>query len=197
MSVGCIALLLSSGANIVAPYFFGMVIDVANETKDNSRALGREVLILGIIYLVGSIAAFFRAWMFTWAGQRLVARIRRDVFAAIVRQDIAFFDVNRTGELTNRLSSDTAVIQNGALQEQEEKGKEVPCVTSALGSSREDAYLICVQRLKRGYGYENTAVFLSVSAWLGPCLLFAGTLQRLKNGDRCVSLSVSVPLGAE
>jgi ABC-type multidrug transport system fused ATPase/permease subunit len=42
-----------------------------------------------------------------------VARIRREVFAAIVRQDIAFFDVTRTGELTNRLASDTAVIQDG------------------------------------------------------------------------------------
>lgn len=116
MAVGCVALLFSSGANIIAPYFFGMVIDVANDDKDNKHALAREVLVLGIIYLVGSFAAFFRAWLFTWAGQRLVARIRSKVFAAIIRQDIAFFDVNRTGELTNRLASDTAVIQNGTLK---------------------------------------------------------------------------------
>ena len=113
MALGCVALLFSSGANIIAPYFFGKVIDVANEDKDNKHALAHEVLLLGIIYLVGSVAAFFRSWLFTWAGQRLVARIRSKVFEAIIRQEVGFFDVNRTGELTNRLSSDTAVIQNG------------------------------------------------------------------------------------
>jgi ABC-type multidrug transport system fused ATPase/permease subunit len=34
------------------------------------------------------------------------------VFDAVVRQEIGFFDVTRTGELTNRLASDTQVIQN-------------------------------------------------------------------------------------
>ena len=39
------------------------------------------------------------------------------VFIAIVKQDVSFFDKTRTGELTNRLASDTAVIQNGARKE--------------------------------------------------------------------------------
>lgn len=34
------------------------------------------------------------------------------VFTAIIKHDIEFFDVNRTGELTSRLSSDTQVLQN-------------------------------------------------------------------------------------
>eukprot|EP00730_Choanoeca_flexa_P006959 TRINITY_DN12253_c0_g1_i1.p1 TRINITY_DN12253_c0_g1~~TRINITY_DN12253_c0_g1_i1.p1 ORF type:complete len:792 (+),score=209.57 TRINITY_DN12253_c0_g1_i1:96-2471(+) len=109
---GCFAMLFSSGANIAAPYFFGKVIDAANSETHAQRNLNREIIILGIVYLVGAVASFVRSWLFTWAGQRLVARVRRDVFAAIVRQDISFFDTNRTGELTNRLASDTSVIQN-------------------------------------------------------------------------------------
>ena len=45
-------------------------------------------------------------------GQRYVARLRCQLFNAIIKQEIAFFDVNRTGELTNRLASDTEVIQD-------------------------------------------------------------------------------------
>jgi len=42
----------------------------------------------------------------------MVLRLRTKVFNAIVKQDISFFDENRTGELTNRLSSDTQVVQD-------------------------------------------------------------------------------------
>ena len=34
------------------------------------------------------------------------------LFASILRQEVGFFDRNRTGELTNRLASDTQVIQS-------------------------------------------------------------------------------------
>ena len=64
------------------------------------------------IYAMGAVASFFRSWAFTLAGQRLVARVRKILFKSIVSQEVAFFDVTRTGELTNRLASDTQVIQN-------------------------------------------------------------------------------------
>ena len=39
-------------------------------------------------------------------------RIRKQLFDRIVRQDVSFFDTNKTGELMNRLSSDTTVLQS-------------------------------------------------------------------------------------
>ncbi len=41
------------------------------------------------------------------AGERLVARVRQQLFEALVMQDIAFYDSAKTGELMNRLSADT------------------------------------------------------------------------------------------
>lgn len=67
----------------------------------------REVFILVGVLTAGSLASFVRAWMFERAGQQLVAHLRRDLFRSISVQEIAFFDATRTGELTNRLSSDT------------------------------------------------------------------------------------------
>lgn len=37
--------------------------------------------------------------------------IRYDLFHAIVRKDIGFFDVNKTGDLLSRMASDVQVIQ--------------------------------------------------------------------------------------
>lgn len=37
-------------------------------------------------------------------------RLRATMFSSIVKQETAFFDKTRTGELINRLSSDTALL---------------------------------------------------------------------------------------
>ncbi|KAL8604642.1 hypothetical protein ACOMHN_013422 [Nucella lapillus] len=103
------AMLISSGSQIVAPLFFGKVVDAALKSMED---LNRTVLILLGVYICGSIAGMIRAWLFVLAGQRMVARLRKNLFTAVVRQDIAFFDVTRTGELCNRLASDTQVLQN-------------------------------------------------------------------------------------
>lgn len=110
LSVGSFALLVSSGSQVAAPYFFGLVIQAS--VASTMAKLNTTVLILFGIYCVGAVAAFTRAYLFTLAGQRLVARIRKSLFNAILSQEVAFFDTNRTGELINRLSSDTQVIQN-------------------------------------------------------------------------------------
>jgi len=68
------------------------------------------------VFIVGSIAGGIRSWLFEFSGQRVVARLRQQVFSAIIKQDIKFFDTNRTGELTSRLSSDTQVLQNAVTQ---------------------------------------------------------------------------------
>lgn len=44
--------------------------------------------------------------------RRVVYHLRRNIFDSIIKQEIGFFDDTRTGELTNRLSSDTQVLQN-------------------------------------------------------------------------------------
>ena len=44
--------------------------------------------------------------------RRVVYRLRQNIFDAIIKQEVGFFDDTRTGELTNRLSSDTQVLQN-------------------------------------------------------------------------------------
>lgn len=44
--------------------------------------------------------------------RRIVYRLRQSIFDSIIKQEVGFFDETRTGELTNRLSSDTQVLQN-------------------------------------------------------------------------------------
>jgi len=46
------------------------------------------------------------------AGERLVARLRSQLYQCIITQEASFFDEQKTGELMNRLAADTTVVQN-------------------------------------------------------------------------------------
>lgn len=48
--------------------------------------------------------------LFTVAMARLNVRIRRRLFAALLGQEIGFFDSTKTGEITSRLSADTTTV---------------------------------------------------------------------------------------
>ncbi|GAB1608654.1 ABC transporter B family member 27-like [Argonauta hians] len=109
LAIAFVALVISSIAQMFAPLFFGKVVDAALKSMDQ---LNHTVLTLLGIYLAGSIASMARCWIFNLVGQRLVARLRTQIFYNLMCQEVAFYDTTRTGELTNRLSSDTQVLQN-------------------------------------------------------------------------------------
>jgi ABC-type multidrug transport system fused ATPase/permease subunit len=52
-----------------------------------------------------------RTAMLNVAGERVVARFRKQLFSSILAQEIAFFDTHRTGDLMNRLAADTQLVQ--------------------------------------------------------------------------------------
>jgi ATP-binding cassette subfamily B protein len=68
-------------------------------------------LALVVIFAVTALASALRFVLFSRAGERIVARLRNDLYAALLRQEIAFFDTQKTGELSSRLSSDATVLQ--------------------------------------------------------------------------------------
>ena len=53
------------------------------------------------MYLQG-LLTFCYISLLSNAGERIAARLRKQLFEAIITQDIEFFDKNKTGELVNR-----------------------------------------------------------------------------------------------
>lgn len=88
------------------------IITASTNVTNGKKLIIRFTVTLLVIFLIGSVATCVRSSLFNLVGERLVKQIRRELFAAIIMQDIAFFDENKTGELMNRISSDTAVIQS-------------------------------------------------------------------------------------
>ena len=74
---------------------------------------------------------FVQVYLLTSTTERVVAALREDVFAHLVRLSPGFFTERRTGELTSRLSADLAVLQS--LHEHVDLGDVAPdrCFSSA------------------------------------------------------------------
>lgn len=111
LAAGTLALLLSTGTTLIAPLWVGDLVDRITSSGDRDQ-LNLAVLALLVLFVVSGSAAALRMYWFTVAGERIVLRLRRQLFSALIARSVGFFDTRRTGELINRLASDTTVLQN-------------------------------------------------------------------------------------
>ncbi|KAL8141883.1 hypothetical protein V2J09_014915 [Rumex salicifolius] len=135
-----IALLIASTSSILIPKFGGKVIDIVardmstpEQKEEAHRAVMNTILYIFLIVIVGSICTALRAWLFYSASERVVARLRRRLYSHLINQEIAFFDVTRTGELLSRLSEDTQIIKNAATTNLSEALRNLSTAVIGLG----------------------------------------------------------------
>ncbi len=111
LALATLLLLLGSSLTLLWPLVIGRLIDVI-AAGEAAAALDRAALGLLVVFGGLGLVTALRSYLFDVAGERIVARLRATLYAALIRQDLAFFDASRTGELTNRLAADTTVLQN-------------------------------------------------------------------------------------
>ncbi|OJH37489.1 ABC transporter ATP-binding protein [Cystobacter ferrugineus] len=108
---GTFFLVLASALGLVYPKIIGDIVDQSLKSG-NREHIDQVALAMVVIFLFQGVAMALRFYLFTTAGERVVTRLRQNLFASLMSQEVGFFDERKTGELTNRLSSDTTVLQN-------------------------------------------------------------------------------------
>jgi ATP-binding cassette subfamily B protein len=111
LALGTVFLAISSAMSLAFPQGMRFIIDEALGGR-SKQSIDRVALLLAAVFVVLGISTAIRYLLFSNAGERVVARLRSELFASLMSQEIAFFDAQKTGELTNRLSADTTVLQN-------------------------------------------------------------------------------------
>ena len=111
LTYGTIALVIGSMMTLLYPMVIQQLID-GIESGGGRELVTRGALTLIGLFAAGAVFGAIRAWLFTVSGERIVANLRSRLYRSIISQEVAFFDERRTGELTNRLASDTTVLQN-------------------------------------------------------------------------------------
>ncbi len=109
-------IILSAGADVAGTYFLKPVIDdylvplIGHKNPDLSGFIGM-LFVIGGIYLTGAVASYaYNRIMLTVATQTL-KKIRTDLFSAMQKLPVRFFDTHTHGELMSRFTNDTDALR--------------------------------------------------------------------------------------
>ncbi len=102
---------ISSGLGLLGPYLMGKAIDEFILTND-IPGLGRLLLLMLGIYVVGAGINWVEAYLMSAVAQRTVRDLRNDLFAKLQTLSLRFFDQRTHGELMSRLANDVENVSN-------------------------------------------------------------------------------------
>mmetsp|Transcript_19990 Transcript_19990/g.46927 ORF Transcript_19990/g.46927 Transcript_19990/m.46927 type:complete len:651 (-) Transcript_19990:208-2160(-) len=109
------SLYLNSALFMLLPYYGGRFVEMVGSQEGVSMdALNQVTAEILVVAVASSLTSMIRGALFVLAGERIVCELRKQVFRALLRQEIAFFDVQTTGALVSRLTNDTGTLQNAA-----------------------------------------------------------------------------------
>lgn len=109
--IGLVCLVVSTSVVAIIPVGFGKLIDAATLNSMKGDKLLEIGLILGLTLLVQAVFSFFRIYLFEYVSQHAMATIRKEVYEKIITQPLYFFESRRVGELTSRITTDIAQLQ--------------------------------------------------------------------------------------
>ena len=102
---------VSSVVSMASPFLLRAVIDDALPHQDLPLLVR---LVIGMVAVAAVTAALgvVQTWISTTVGQRVMHRLRTDVFTHLQRQSIGFFTRTRTGEVQSRITNDIGGMQS-------------------------------------------------------------------------------------
>jgi len=116
------ALLASVIATLVwlaVPLGLRELLDAVFE-ESNPALLNTITLALIILFVGQAIFGFLGSYILDWIGERIVADLRKELYAHLNTLSLRFFSNQRLGEITSRLTNDVAAIRDavtGTLSE--------------------------------------------------------------------------------
>jgi subfamily B ATP-binding cassette protein MsbA len=108
--IAFVCLLASASIALAFPQIVRHLLDAAFISA-NGALLNKIALGLLLLFGVQALLNFVQVYLLTSTSELVVAQLREDLFAHLVRLSPGFFTERRTGELTSRLSADTTVLQ--------------------------------------------------------------------------------------
>jgi ATP-binding cassette subfamily B multidrug efflux pump len=103
------ATLTVTATTLSMPYLTKVAVDTTIARRDV-----RGLILLSLLYLALNgiywLAIYWQGYLSAWVGQHVVHAIRRDLYAHVLRQSIAFHERERVGEVVSRLTNDVNAL---------------------------------------------------------------------------------------
>ena len=117
--IGWVFLVLSTSAGLIFPYLLGKLLGVSNgaaSTTDSLKLLNLQnvnqvAFALFVLFGLQALFSFVRVVIFNNVTENALRDLRNDAFQKLVYMPMDFFNRNKVGELTSRISADVTQIQ--------------------------------------------------------------------------------------
>ncbi len=106
-----VMLIFNSLASLALPLVVSKVVDGAL-LQASLRMLDRVIGLLMALFVLQAVLGFGESYLLGWVGERVVANLRKTLYAHLQNMPLRFFAGTRTGELLSRLGNDVSTIQN-------------------------------------------------------------------------------------
>jgi subfamily B ATP-binding cassette protein MsbA len=113
--VALLGLVLGSGLSLLVPL---VVAGLVTQVVSGGDTAGLQTLVIGllVLFLAQSLGGFVQSYLLGVIGERIVARIRGELFDRLVTLSLDFHSARRVGELVSRLSSDVTLVRTMLTQ---------------------------------------------------------------------------------
>jgi ATP-binding cassette, subfamily B, bacterial MsbA len=169
LAVAGILLLLTSGIFLAFPRVVGYLLDAAFVAGDR-QMLDRIALALLGLFVLQAIAQFGQTYLISVTGERVIGKLRVDVFSHLVTLPPSFFAERRTGELMSRLTADIGLLQGVLSYQITELLRQVLYLSGAL-------VLLTIT-----HPHLTTTTLLVVPVVVGTAIFFGRALRRVSTG---------------
>lgn len=121
--IGWFFLILSTSAGLLFPFLMGQLLGGGSTTATptsaadsvqliNLKNINTVAIVLFILFGVQSVFSYFRVVIFTNVTENTLRDIRKSAFDKLIFMPMDFFNQNKVGELTSRISSDITQLQD-------------------------------------------------------------------------------------
>lgn len=110
--VAAICLVISTLLTLSFPLLIQSIVDSAVTKHDGALMTATALELVGI-FLVQAVFNYIQFYLIAFTGERVVADVRKRVYSHLQELSLGFYDNQRVGELTSRLSNDVAAVQSG------------------------------------------------------------------------------------
>ncbi len=118
-AIGWVFLVLSTSAGLLFPLLLGQLLGSAGKPVGTEEAVGlidlnninKIAILLFLMFGAQALFSYFRVVIFTNVTENTLRDVRYDAFSRLIYMPMDFFNKNKVGELTSRVSSDIVQLQ--------------------------------------------------------------------------------------